>query len=848
MAISLDQFRQQLAASSLLSEADVSAVLASVPAEQQPQDGEQLARLLVKQKKLTKYQAEQIYVSKGKSLVLGNYVILDKLGQGGMGMVLKAEHQRMKRLVALKVMSPAAVKTPDALKRFHREVEVAAKLRHPNIVAADDADEAKGTHFLVMEYVDGSDLSALVKQQGPMSLEQAVGCTVQAARGLEFAHEQGVIHRDIKPANLLIDKKGTVKILDMGLARIEDSVGGSSAAAGLTSTGTIMGTIDYMSPEQALDTKHADARSDIYSLGISLYYLLTGNVPYGGDTMMKKLMQHQSAPIPELASALRSRTRESSDGRDEHGSLTTSTTNALDAVFRRMVAKQPSDRPQTMTQVIAELESVLAGGSSPGGVGFQPADSSTCGVGFQPADSSSRSVGGPPANSSKNRQAGSLPHDSKRPAAAPSSEDSETILTSRDDAGTDPQTSVSNDSRRTGTLARLLSPLEQLLEKATGKSARPTSRSRLAMIVSAAVAVVVLLALVVMTQGDRRMAAPGRPSDADSTTHTTAEGGHPTKPDLAIAPFDAKQALEHQQAWAKYLNVPVEETNSIGMKLAMIPAGTFLMGSTPEEIEENLKLVGGNADWQAHIKSEGPQHQVTISQPFQMSIHEVTQGQFQQVLNRNPSSFKSVPSGDDTSRFPVENVRWFDAIEFCNALSQSEGLSPCYDLKNVERDGDGSIKSASVTWLDDGRGYRLPTEAEWEYTCRAGTTTPFHFGTQLNGKQANVNGEEPYGTTIKGPFLTRTITVGSYEKNAFGFYDMHGNVQEWCWDWHAGYYEQSPGEVMKGPVSGNLRVLRGGSLLGYCMSCRSAVRSRFNPDFRNYGLGFRVVCVSALSP
>ena len=160
-----------------------------------------LARELVRRKKLTAWQAKEIYAGRGRSLVLGNYVILDKLGQGGMGMVLKAQHKRMKRVVALKVLSPAITKNPTAVQRFQREVEAAAKLSHANIVAAHDADEAKGTHFLVMEYVEGSDLSALVKKQGPLTPGQAVAAVLQAAKGLEHAHGAKITHRDIKPSN-----------------------------------------------------------------------------------------------------------------------------------------------------------------------------------------------------------------------------------------------------------------------------------------------------------------------------------------------------------------------------------------------------------------------------------------------------------------------------------------------------------------------------------------------------------------------------------------------------------------------------------------------------------------------
>lgn len=334
MAVPLEKFVQQLEDSGILAGETIKDF---IPPKASPKDATELARELVRQKKITRFQAEEVSKGKGKSLTLGNYVLMEKIGAGGMGQVFKAEHRRMKRIVAIKLLPTAMTEDQAAIARFEREVEAAAKLRHPNIVAADDADCANGVHFLVMELVEGSDLAALVKQTGQFPVAQAIDCILQAARGLEFAHNEGVVHRDIKPANLLLDKKGVIKILDMGLARLS-SDRETPTQAELTATGMVMGTVDYMAPEQALDTKTADARADIYALGCSLYFLLTGKSTYEGDTLMSKLLAHRDHPIPSLRAA-----------RPE-------VPEQLEAVFKKMVSKKVDHRYQSMTEVIAALQ------------------------------------------------------------------------------------------------------------------------------------------------------------------------------------------------------------------------------------------------------------------------------------------------------------------------------------------------------------------------------------------------------------------------------------------------------------------------------------------------------------
>ncbi|MGD0283963.1 MAG: serine/threonine-protein kinase, partial [Dissulfurispiraceae bacterium] len=337
--VSLSKFIDSLAECGLMGRKDVQDFINSLPDEQRPLDGKQLAESLYYHKKMTRFQVQAVYQGKTRGLVVGNYVVLDRLGGGGMGQVYKARHRKMDRIVALKVLPSEFTKSDDMVKRFQREVKAAAKLSHPNIVTAFDADEHKGVHFLVMEHVEGKDLAKVVKESGPLTVAQAVDCIVQAARGLEYAHQQGIIHRDIKPQNLILDKHNIVKVLDMGLARIEEKVGALNSAADneLTLSGQVMGTLDYMSPEQALDTRQADARADIYSLGCTLYYLLVGRPPYLGDTLTKIIIAHRELPIPSLRA------------------MRKDVPDSLNLIFQRMLAKNQDDRQRSMSEVIAQL-------------------------------------------------------------------------------------------------------------------------------------------------------------------------------------------------------------------------------------------------------------------------------------------------------------------------------------------------------------------------------------------------------------------------------------------------------------------------------------------------------------
>jgi serine/threonine protein kinase len=302
-------------------------------------DGRPFADWLVAKSLLTPWQADKLLQGKHKGFFLGKYRLLDLLGKGGMSSVYLAEHVLMRRRCAIKVLPAKKVKDTSYLGRFHREAQAVASLDHPNIVRAYDVDHEQDgeieIHFLVMEFVDGSSLHELVNREGPLDVVRAAEYIRQAALGLEHAHKAGLIHRDIKPGNLLVDGTGLVKVMDLGLARF--FAGQDEESLTLQYDEKVLGTADYLAPEQAVDSHAIDARADIYSLGCTFYFLLTGHPPFTEGTLPQRLMAHQSKePHPVEA-----------DRKDVPASLL--------AILKRMMAKVPAERLATAAAVADEL-------------------------------------------------------------------------------------------------------------------------------------------------------------------------------------------------------------------------------------------------------------------------------------------------------------------------------------------------------------------------------------------------------------------------------------------------------------------------------------------------------------
>ena len=578
----------------------------------------------------------------------------------------------------------------------------------------------------------------------------------------------------------------------------------ATAAQSLTHSGQMMGTLDYMAPEQAMDTHNASAQADIYSLGCTLFFLLTGEPVYPGDTVATKLFAHREQPIPSL-----------SDHRND-------ISDQLQATFTRMLAKEPEGRQESMAEVISELEACRD---------LEQAKE----------DSASLSLAGTEDFSD----------------IAPALADRDMTV-----GATPPPAALGSGSSADNWLDAELPETPTVLRRMNSPQAREHwgLSPQVILAISAVGAVALILLVLALSSAFNSSDEP--PMAENSRPSAVVEGWsgeqHPTDAEdaetpstsvtqpvlvsrsapkgalrLAIGSFGPEEARQHQQAWAKYLGVPVELTNSIGMRLVLIPPGEFLMGST--EVEQapaiqsakssNKGLIQSSV---ANIQSEGPRHRVRVTRAFYLSKHEVTRGQFRQFVNetryktdaerdgkggrgagfrQDPQFIWSADPGfPQTDEHPTVNVSWNDATAFCNWLSKKQG-----DANS------------------------LPTEAQWEYACRAGTATLWHIG----DREATLEDSAWFMENAGG----MTHAVGQLEPNAWGLYDMHGNVWEWCSDWYAeDYYARSPEDDPRGPERGKDRVHRSSGWNFPAFLCRSAYRDGHPAGFRFNNLGFRVAC------
>ncbi len=333
----VDTFIELIERSGLVEKDRLQALVAQLKEEaggKLPSDVDEVARRFSGENLVTPWQRDMLLQGKHRGFFLGRYKLLGQVGSGGMSTVYLGEHVLMQRQVAIKVLPRNRVTDTSYLARFRREARAAASLDHPNIVRAYDIDNDGDNHYLVMEFVDGRDLQQTVKRNGPMDYVTAADYVRQAAEGLAHAHCSGLIHRDVKPANLLVDQKNVVKVLDLGLARFTDE---DRASLTVQYDENVLGTADYLSPEQARDSHGVDARADIYSLGCSLYFLLTGHPPFPEGTLPQRLMAHQKQQPAGIAK----------DRPDVPADLV--------AICAKMMAKKADDRYQSMEEVSEAL-------------------------------------------------------------------------------------------------------------------------------------------------------------------------------------------------------------------------------------------------------------------------------------------------------------------------------------------------------------------------------------------------------------------------------------------------------------------------------------------------------------
>lgn len=732
--------------------------------------------------------------------LLGPYELLEKLGQGGMGAVYKARHRKLDRIEAVKILPRQLMQHAQAVERFEREMRAVAKLDHPHIVRAHHAGEENGQHYLVMEHVDGCDVGLLIKQRTQLSINDACEIVRQAAEGLQHAHESGLVHRDIKPSNLIVSRKGVVKILDLGLALVGAESG--LQAGELTSTGQIMGTLDYMAPEQGGDSHQVDIRADLYSLGATLYHMLAGRAPFGGGKhgnviqKLKALANEEPRPIAELRPEIPAE---------------------LAAIVHRLLSKQPQDRFATPAEVAAEMQRFAVGHDLRKLVGAPlsfPTDgpvmpsASTFDYSASPVGATEPTLLGRTPQLGESRE-WSAPADS-RVARAPSKPPQRTIRTRllaivgtlgcvmlgavvlrlSTDRGilviTSPDPGVKIAIKKSGRTVKEL-------ELAQGDNKVAVWSGDYEVELSGQFdGLTVKDGEFLLTRGDTRPVHIERMAPT-AVAVTPRDSAKLNPPEFSERVFQGDRAGEER------------DDNGLKMKFCWCPDGGFLMGVRKGDMLQD---------------PIGDPVRVDLS-GFWLGKHEVTQRDWGQVMSTTPWSGKAgVREGEN---YPATHVSWIDADEFCRKLTQQEQQS-------------GRLRSNEK--------YALPTEAQWEYGCRAGSSAAFTFGDDPKRL-----GEYAWYRDTAGDEVTGYAhPVGLKLANAWGLHDMHGNVWEWCADWFRSKLSGGRNPEVTRREELSLRQVRGGCFWNYHQNCISGWRAGSDPVDAQNNKGFRVARVLSLQP
>ncbi|MFM7293163.1 MAG: SUMF1/EgtB/PvdO family nonheme iron enzyme [Planctomycetia bacterium] len=853
------------------------------------------------------------------------YRVEGTLGQGGMGAVLLATDTRLDRKVAIKRILGEAAGNRMAVQRFLTEAKAIAALNHPNIVQIYDYGRAKEGPFLIMEYVDGGSLLERCRESA-LPLDEAIDLACQLCDGLAKAHDLGIIHRDIKPANVLLTKDGTPKLTDFGLAKAE------AGDHGQTMTGAILGTPDFMPPEQRRDASEVDARSDLWSLAATVYQMVTGRSPkiMRFDLLPAEVMKVLGKALEDAKSDRFQTAREfrdallvavSSQGRPvvagglqamdgvlqegqckACGTVTSDLTRKFcrnpqcgaslraaclkcnaqipvwDSICGECSGNQPvllESKRKLLEATRAEAESLLAELAFDGAMSraeeiaaeshVELADIAQWAKAFVSSTRAERDRQHTVAtehlqDAIKHARACDYPAAISALKAIPEplrggreevsalleqcrghQEESSRLIseiaqriTRKEIDGLLPQ--VERAAQLRGDRADLLKIRQQLTERRDARLSRARAAMESGDVQAASKELAgaagedlgeeaqLLHRVTRAAAAEERLLAIVREAKADGVVsgdeaRTIVEAGeeylslNPASEKAKLLVEQAREIADRharrlQEAEARRLQdaearrrvtraltgeASAAETlalppvrNSIGIELKLLPAGTFTMG-------------------QASGDSDETPHQVTLTKPFYIGVHEVTNAQWKRVMGNEPSNWK------DADR-PVERVSWEDAVEFCRKLSELP----------EERKA--------------GRVYRLPTEAEWEYACRAGTDTKYSFG-----DDESKLGE--YGW-FDGNSDQETHPVGKKKPNAWGLYDMHGNIWEWCSDWYGEYPNRAVTDP-QGPSGASDRVSRGGCWYYPAGYCRSADRGRYDPSIRNFCLGFRLALSSS---